>query len=484
MLRRLIIICAIAVIALGGNAALVSVASADVVIDWNNVLLDIIRAEPENPPRATRALAMMHTAMYDAVNGIEQAYKPYLITEHAPPGASPEAAAAVAAYTVLMALYPQHSQDLDDALDKSLAAVPPGASKSEGQDWGRYCAEQILALRDNDGADANVPYQPSGQFGRWQPTPPNFAPALLPQWPYVTPFCMISGDQFRVEPPPPFTSTEYALAFNEVKALGEVLSVTRTADQTEIAYFWEDGPGSVTPPGHWQVITQQIADMLGNTMFENARLFALLSIIQADAAIVSWDNKYFYDHVRPYTAITQEADLDGNPATAADPTWFNLVPTPPFPTYTSGHSTFSSASSKILGLFFGRDDIAFSAPSPDPNLWPAQLTGVVRSWDSLSQASEEAGQSRIYGGIHWQYDNTKGLESGGALAEYVFENCLTPLPRPSPAGGLIVPVSKLELLVLGPFDWAQVLLGSGQAPWLALAALAALTLVLVRRRRA
>ena len=238
---------------------------------------------------------------------------------------------------------------------------------------------------------------------------------------------MTHGNQFRVPAPPAFDSEEYAEAYAEVKDLGGVDSAARSADQTEIAYFWEDGPGTATPPGHWQVIAQQISGTFDNDMLENARLFALLSVVQADAAIVSWDNKYHYDHVRPYTAITSEAEFDGNDATEMDPSWFNLVPTPPFPTYTSGHSTFSGGSSRLLARFFGTDDIAFSAPSPDPQRWPDVLPGVVRSWTSLSQAAAEAGQSRIYGGIHWQYDNQHGLVSGRGLADFVFETLLRPV---------------------------------------------------------
>jgi hypothetical protein len=256
----------------------------------------------------------------------------------------------------------------------------------------------------------------------------------------MTPFAMTHCEQFRVPAPPAFDSAAYAEAFEEVRVLGDEDSAARTADQTQIAYFWEDGPGTATPPGHWQVIAQQIAEERGNSLLENARLFALLGITQADAAVVSWDNKYHHDHVRPYTAITLEADDDGNPATATDPGWLNLVPTPPFPSYTSGHSTFSGGSARILERFYGTDALPFCAPSPDPQRWPEQLTGVVRCWDGLSHAAEEAGQSRIYGGIHWQYDNQQGLVSGRALAEYVFAHFLTPRddadgpPRPPRRG--------------------------------------------------
>ncbi len=398
--------------------------AADVVTDWNNLTLDTIRAARLSPPHATRALAMVHLAIYNAVNGIAFAYEPYGRWHPAPPGVSVDAAAAEAAYTVLSALLPPREPIFAAARDASIAAVPPGRALRIALDYGRDRGLDILDLRANDGADLSVPYVPLGTLGAWQPTPPAFAPALLPNWPFVTPFAMTSGSQFRQPSPPSFTSADYATAFNEVKEYGSAASGARTADQTQVAYFWEDGAGTATPPGHWQVIAQLLAERFGNSTLLNARLFALLSVTQADAAIVSWDSKYAYNHCRPYTAITLEADLDGNPDTLADGLWQSLIPNPPFPAYTSGHSTFSGGSSRLLALFFGTDAIAFSAPSPDPQRWPDVLPGVVRSWNSLSQAAEEAGQSRIYGGIHWQYDNQAGLASGRALADYVFTHLL------------------------------------------------------------
>lgn len=427
--RMLMILMCVAVLPLGQ-------AAADVVTDWNNVTLDTIRATKLNPPRATRALAMVHIAIFNAVNGITWGYQPYGHWRPAPPNASVSAAAAEAAYTVLAALFPDREPIYAAAREASITGVAPGHALAKGRAFGHECGRTILDLRANDGSDAIVPYTPLGTFGAWQPTPPAFAPALLPQWPNVTPFAMKSGSQFRQPPPPDFTSAAYAAAFNEVKTLGLAGSADRTPDQTQIAYFWEDGAGSVTPPGHWQVIAQQMAARSGISILENAQLFALLSIVQADASIVSWDNKYYWNHVRPITAIRIEADLDGNPDTAGDPAWTSLIPTPPFPAYTSGHSTYSGGSARLLALVFGTDAVAFSAPSPDPDRWPA-LPGVVRSWNSFSQAAEEAGQSRIYGGIHWQYDNQSGLVSGHALADHVFSNSLRPLghARPGPPVG-------------------------------------------------
>jgi hypothetical protein len=419
-----IILCLAIVIFLVGLAA--RAARADEVLAWNQVTLDTIRVLRLPPPRATRTLAMVHVAIFDAVNGIERRYEPYHVDKRAPPGACLPAAAAMAAHTVLVGLHPERRAEYGAALANSLDRIPGGPSRNKGKAWGQSVGQAILRLRQNDGADAIVAYVPSDEVGGWRPTPPAFAPALLPQWPFVRPFAMYTGDQFRVEPPPPLTSAAFAAAYDEVKALGRIDSEERTDEQTEIAFFWEDGPGSVTPPGHWQIIAQGLARRFRNDALENARLFALLSIAQADAAISSWDNKFAYEHFRPITAITQDAADDGNPSTELDPTWAPLIPTPPFPSYTSGHSTFSSASARILACFFGTDRIAFADTSPDPQRWPEILPGVVRSWTSLSQAAEEAGQSRIYGGIHWQYDNQPALEAGRALGSFVSDNLLRP----------------------------------------------------------
>jgi membrane-associated phospholipid phosphatase len=405
----------------------IGVTAADVVTDWNEILLDTIRATSTNPPRATRALAMMHLAIFNAVNGIDRTAEPYGRAHPAPPHASIDAAAAEAAYTVLAALYPAREPIFAAARDASLGAVAPGPGIRKGLDFGHACGLALLDLRAGDNSDRPEPYAPLGTFGAWQPTPPAFAPALLPNWPQVTPFAMREGSQFRPAPPPDFSSAEFAAAYNEVKELGAAASASRTPEQTEIAYFWEDGGGTATPPGHWQLIARLLSERGHLTTTENARLFALLSITQADAAIVAWDAKYAYNHLRPFTAITLDAELDGNPDTAGDPAWQALIPIPPFPSYISGHSTFSGGSSRLLALYFGSDAIPFSMASPDPDRWPLILPGVVRSWLSLSQAAEEAGQSRIYGGIHWQYDNQEGLRSGRALADYVFAQFLRPV---------------------------------------------------------
>ena len=393
-------------------------AQADAVLDWNEVLLDAIRVDKTPPPKASRAMACVNISIYDAVNGILGGSTPYHVTDHTPAGASPEAAAIAAAHRALVALYPAQQATFDTARTASLAAIPDGTAKTDGIAWGEHVADAILELRADDNSGATFPWEPPLGGGWWLPTPPAFAAPLLPNWPHVTPWAMTSGSQFRPAAPPAPNSAECTAAFREVKRLGRVDSTARTADQTQIALFWADGAGTETPPGHWITIASGLSQDRGLGLAENARLFGLLGITVADAAVVSWDVKYVYNNWRPVTGI-QHADQDGNPDTEADPSWLSLIATPPFPSYSSGHSTFSGSSSRLLAHFFGTDAIPFSTVSDG-------LPGVTRSFTSFSQAAEEAGQSRIYGGIHWQFDNQAGLASGRALADHVFFNFLTP----------------------------------------------------------
>lgn len=412
--------------------------SADIVLQWNNVLLDAIRAEQTAPPPASRNLAVMHVAIFDAVNSIDREFTPYLVKKVGPKGASVEAAAAEAAHDTLVALYPDRKATFDAALQDSLAAIPDGPAERKGIAVGRSVAQKVLQARRHDGANAVVPYTPGTDPGDWQPTPPGFAASQFPQWPGVKPFAMTSAEQFRPELPPDLTSAEYAAAFNEVKDLGGdgvTTPTSRTPEQTLIAKFWADGAGTETPPGHWNTIAQDVFQARGQSVVQDARLFALLNIALADAAIDAWDCKYEFNYWRPVTAI-RAADTDGNPDTAPDATWTPLLGTPAFPSYMSGHSTFSAAGAAVLADFFGTDAVTFTTSSD-------AVPGTTRTFTSFSAAAAEAGQSRIYGGIHYQFDNQAGLESGHALGEYVAGNFLTPVqngragnagPRPSASG--------------------------------------------------
>jgi len=388
--------------------------AAQVVLDWNAAALNAVRAENTPPPKASRALAILQTSVFDAVNGIARGFRQYQVTPAAPTGASIRAAAIQAAYTALVTLFPNEKAPFDALRSTGLATVVDGQSKTDGIAWGQSVANAILAARAHDGSDANPPYTPGTDPGDWQPTPPASAPALLPGWGELTPFGIRGTAPFVPAAPPALTSQQYADELNEVKALGSKASTARTADQTEIANFWADGAGTFTPPGHWNAIAAQLAREDGLSLLQTARLFAQLDIAEADAAIVCWDTKYTYGFWRPITAI-RNADADGNDQTAADPTWEPLLVTPPFPTYTSGHSTFSAAASTVLAAYFGANR-PFSTQSDDG--------AMTRSFSSFAQAADEAGMSRIYGGIHYPSDNVNGLACGRAIAAYDLANLL------------------------------------------------------------
>ena len=252
-------------------------------------------------------------------------------------------------------------------------------------------------------------------------TPPGFAAPLTPQWATLQTFAINSPDQFRPGPPPAINSSEFTAAFNEVKAIGASNSTTRTDEQTEIARYWAGPSGTVQPPGHWNRIAREVGEAQGNTLAENARMLALLDIAMADALIASWDAKFAYNYVRPVTAINN-GDSDPNPDTAGDAAWSPLLTTPGHPSYMSAHSSISAAAATALGDFFGTDSIAFSDTA---ELTPGGVQ-VTRSFDGFWDAAQEAGVSRIYGGIHWSFDNEAGLQAGRSVGEFIADNLLRP----------------------------------------------------------
>jgi hypothetical protein len=418
----------------------------DVVLDWNASLLNVIRdwttlsndpypnrIVPSQPPRAARNLAMLHAAMYDAVNAIARTHEPYFVELAAPAGASPVAAAAAAAHRVASQLYqePDERAVFDAALAEALATVPDGPAETQGLELGRQVADAILVWRSADGAGASVPYTPGSEPGDWNRTFPDFLPPLLPQWANVTPFAMSSPSQFRPAAPPSLDSAAYAADVDEVMRLGGLTSTERTAEQTEIALFWADGGGTATPPGHWNQIAADVALARGTTLAENARLFALLNVALADAGIASWDAKYAYNLWRPIDAI-RRGETDGNDQTGADPVWTPLLRTPPFPTYTSGHSTFSGAADAVLSDFFG-PDVEFATQSDNHSGFSqrplAESQVATRRFTSFTQAAEEAGRSRIYGGIHFEFDSAAGLAAGRAIGALVAGALLRPIEQ-------------------------------------------------------
>ncbi len=406
--------------------------------DWNASALDIVRQwtttsnDPyqgrivtAQPPLVARNLAMIHTAMFDAANAVTGQYHAYRVDLPPQVGASASAAAAAAAFEVAKSLYSAVDEIAvwQASLDETLAQVPDGTAKTLGIELGQRVGKAILADRVNDGAKGSSTYAPTTEIGKWRRTFPDYLPPLLSQWPKVKPFALASGDEFRPAPPPAIGSPEYASAVNEAMRQGGFQNSQRTPEQTEIALFWADGGGTATPPGHWNSIATDVTLKQRTSLLETARSFALLNIAMVDAGIASWDAKYHYDLWRPIDAIRQ-ADQDGNAGTIGDASWIPLLKTPPFPTYTSGHSTFSGAASAVLTSLFG-DQFAFDSTSDghlaaeQRPLDPSQI--VTRHFTSFNQAAEEAGLSRIYGGIHFDFDNTVGRSLGDRVGRAVLE---------------------------------------------------------------
>ena len=447
---------------------------ADWVRHWNEIAIDAtgldhtpvapdeqrVFGEQFGPGRASRAMAIVHIAMFDAMNAIENDYHGYTGLPPARQDTSPRAAIAQAAHDTLVALFPSQAASMDDALAAAFATLPGGRPTADGIDLGRRAAAAILALRAHDGSQyveprVGIDFITSNEAGKWRQDPVSLNPlALGASWGLVKPFVIRAGGQFRAPIPPALTSSEYTTAFNEVKRLGGdgvVTATVRSAEQTFIGTFWAyDGtPSLCAPPRLYNQIAMQIAEHANLSELELARLLALVNVAMADAGIAAWESKYYYQYWRPVTGI-READAgtgplgngDDNPATEGDVGFTPLgAPasnlhgpnfTPPFPAYPSGHAAFGGALFETLRKSFGTDDIAFTFVSDEFNGLTKDHDGhlrplLPRSFSSLSQAEEENGQSRIYLGIHWSFDKTEGIVQGRSVADYVFHHAFLPV---------------------------------------------------------
>jgi PAP2 superfamily len=357
-------------------------------------------------------MAMVHAAIYEAINAIDRRHTAYAVNILAKPGASIEAAAAAAAYGVLTKLYWSQTAAFDVALEASLAALPDGPAKADGIAVGEDVAAKLMALRKDDRSNATVTYTPKSGPGVYQLTPPAFAPVVLPHWDGVTPFLLKSGDQFQAAGPPAMNSAEFAKDLNEVKTLGAKNSSTRTRDQTDAARFWTVS-GIVTD----NEVARQLSTQKALNVVENARLFALLNMAGADAYIACWHAKYRYNYWRPATAI-RNADSAGNSGITPDPAWEPLLPTPAHPEYPSGHACFAGATERVLQEFFG-DKASFSLTDP--------AVKVTRNYQSLSQMGKEVEDARVWGGIHYRTAVAHGSELGHHVADYGLKNHLRPV---------------------------------------------------------
>ena len=389
--------------------------SPNAVIQWNRNLLAIVRTPGAQPAtiHATRSFAMMHAAIYDAVNSIERTHHSYLVHLH---GVSSRASReAAAAHGVLIALYPSFQSTLDAELQQSLDQVSEGRHKDQGIAIGELVADEIVALRSVDGSSVQPPPFVFGNApGDFQSTPPNFPQPQFTQWSKVTPFALQQASQFRPGPPPALASSTYTDAFNEAKSFGIANSSSATTDQALTGRFWNG-----TIQNYWNEIAQTAAIANALTTAQSARLFALLNLSFADGVIAFYDAKYTYDFWRPVTAI-RAAGTDGNPDTAANPNWLPEVGnTTPDPAYPGAHAVISAAGADVLISFFGGDQFSFAVTSE-------VLAAVQRSFTAFSAAAEEATLSRIFAGVHFRTDLTAGQQLGADIANFVVDNFLIP----------------------------------------------------------
>jgi PAP2 superfamily len=440
---------------------------------WNQIAVDAsgrdhtpvapgesrVFGEQLGPGRSSRAMAIVHIAIYDAVNAVQGGYSSYTNIQRARAGASVDAAIAQAAHDTLIAVFKSQAPLFDSLLTEDLARISASRlAKDRGIATGHAAAGAILALREGDGSDHPEPrmgtdYIPGLAPGVWRQDPISQSKvALGAHWGEVKPFVILSTSQFRLPPPPAMTSAAYTEAFDEVKRLGGDgigTPTARTDDQTAIGIFWAyDGtPSLCAPPRLYNQVASTVSSRLTD-LGQLVRLFALVNVSMADAGTAIWESKYHYNFWRPVTGI-READPatgptglgDGNGATNGDPNFSPLgAPasnlqgpnfTPPFPSYPSGHAGFGGALFQILRSFYGRDRVAFTFTSDEFNGTTVGNDGVVRplqprTFRSFSQAEEENGQSRIYLGIHWSFDKTMGIAQGRQVADYVYRHAFRP----------------------------------------------------------
>jgi PAP2 superfamily len=399
-----------------------SAQGAETIFEWNRILLASIGTAGVLDPTVffTRPLAMMHVAIYEALNSFDRGYTPYLEYVGVEPGASADAAVAQAAHDVLVGMFPSQREVYDAALAAQLGRIPAAAASS-GARAGADAARLILLLRASDGWSRRPPeYILPNLPGYWQPVPPQNAPAGFTQQPDVVPFVIANVRGFLVEAPPSLTSALYAAHFNEAKALGSATSTTRTAEQTLVAQLFAGIPTVTTYglPAMWNVLFRDLARSRGLNAVDTARLFALANVAWHDALFVSMSGKYLYGFWRPTTAI-REAARDGNPDTEPDPTWVSLLPNPPYPTYPGNYACASGAITTVFERFFGRDNIPFTMT------WATPAGGTItRSYNGFRQLADESARSRIYGGIHFEFDTTSSQGVCIPLGDYIFTNVL------------------------------------------------------------
>jgi hypothetical protein len=392
-----------------------ALARADAVLDWNAIMIGTIGGQ--NPFAQARFAAITQVAVFEAVNTVDPRYEPYLATLTAPAGASAEAAAIAAAHGVLKTYFPASAATLDAARAASLAALPDGLGKDDGIAVGEAAAAAMVARRASDGSappQFHVPGAP--RPGEWQPTP-SCTPAggALLHWAALAPFGLERPDQYRLKPPPALTSRRYAKDYAEVKAAGGADSAARPPDRADVARFY----AAVGAAPAWNGAARQVAAAQGRSLAENARAFALLNMAISDGLVASLDTKYHYDFWRPETAI-RAGDADGNDRTQADPGFTPFIVTPCFPSYPSAHAAASYAARRVAEALFGGDGHAITLSSP-------AVPGVTLHYESFARITQDVDDARVFGGIHFRFDQAAGGRQGRKVGGYVHRHHLRPL---------------------------------------------------------
>lgn len=393
-------------------------ANPAVISDWNAIAVTTLGGDPTKAPiESVLYLGFVHAAVYNAVVGIEGRYAPYRFRASAPHRASTQAAAAAAAHKVLMTYSPYAQVALDAAYAGSLSQIPDGAAKTRGVAFGELAADTLIAQRANDGRNAPVQFTQPPAPGVWRPTPPGLLPFSAPWLGAVTPLLVRSGAQFgEPGPPPALTSARYARDFNEVKAVGSVGSTERTPEQTGTALFFSGNAIVQFNAALRDQVTVRHLDIV-----DTARMFAAVDMSVADAIISVWHAKYVYGFWRPTTAIAL-ADTDDNPATTADPDWVSLLAAPPYPDYVSGYSGFTGAFTSAVQETLGTRHLRLTLIS-------TAVPGATRSYDSGKALNADVVDARVWLGIHFRFADTRGLQMGQHVAEWVLDHYFGRMPR-------------------------------------------------------
>jgi hypothetical protein len=411
----------LAVLAALSTLLLAAPARADTVTDWNQIGATALTRDAGQGAVAIAHMAMIHGAVYDAVNAIDGRYEPYLVAPPSEPWYSQDAAAATAAYRVLVdsrpplvppAQQPALAASLKPLYDAALAAIPAGPAKDGGIATGNAAADAMIAARAGDGRFGPFRFTVGTLPGQWRPVLPSFVNDPGAWLKDVRPFLVADASRFAGRPPDAITSRRYTKDFNEVKTLGAIGSTTRTPDQTDAGRFWGAANGVAT----WNSLLRAIADGTGGSLADHARMFAMVYLASADGAITVWSDKAKYSFWRPITAI-REAATDGNPETVADPGWLPLVATPPYPDQPSGLSALSGAAARALRDFFGTDDVAFVTTNS---------AGITRSYTSFSQVVREVVDARVWSGTHFRFADEQGARIGTSVARWADHHYFRP----------------------------------------------------------